>query len=73
MAVRPVHVAVLDLLLRGRAHFQHLTAQFDGAPREGVIAVQRRLGVAKRGHAEHPPVPVLLGVAALVPGGCGGD
>jgi len=65
MAVRPVHVTVLDLLLRGSAHFQHLTAKLHRASRQGVVAVQRRLGVAERGHAEHPPVPVLLGVAAF--------
>jgi len=65
MAVRPVHVTVLDLLLRGSAHFQHLTAKLHRASRQGVVAVERRLGVAERGHAEHPPVPVLLGVAAV--------
>jgi hypothetical protein len=59
VVVRPVHVTVLDLLLRGRAHFQHFAAQLHRAPRERVIGVERRLGVGERRHAEHPWVPVF--------------
>src|SRR5574339_50493 len=63
MAVRPVHVAVLDLFLARRANLELLAAQLYRALGERVVAVEGRLGVAERGDAEHLALPFLVGLA----------